>query len=294
MFYRLLQIELYKIFRRPRTYISFGAIAVIILLIQFALKVNGKDFIELFSDSQSDTFEIPYDSIMNGYFVCVAVLHTILVHVPLLVALIAGDMISGEANSGTLRLMAGRPVSRTSIIVAKFFASSVYILLLLVWMALLSLFGSLLIFGSNDLLVFKETSIHFIKSSDVMWRFMAAFAFALLALMTIGALALMLSVFAENSIGPIVTTVCVVIVFTIIEQLKVPVFRDTIIPYSFTSHMLGWKGFFYVATDADNVTKDGSVENPMAVVKSALILLGYTTAFLLIAIRSFNKKDILS
>jgi ABC-2 type transport system permease protein len=127
-----------------------------------------------------------------------------------------------------------------------------------------------------------------------MWRFIAAFAFALLALMTIGAMALMFSVFAENSIGPIVTTVCIVIVFTIIEQLKVPVFKDTIIPYSFTSHMLGWKGFFYVATDAENVTRRGSVENPFAIVKSALILFGYTTLFLLIAIRSFNKKDILS
>src|SRR5215212_6772923 len=137
MFWQLLKIELNKIFKRPRTYISFGAIAVIIILIQFALKFNGKDFVELFSDSQSDTFEIPYGSIMNGYFVCVAVLHTILIHVPLLVALIAGDMISGEANAGTLRLIAGKPISRSEIILAKFTASSFYVLLLLIWMALL-------------------------------------------------------------------------------------------------------------------------------------------------------------
>jgi ABC-2 type transport system permease protein len=107
MFTELLKIELYKIFKRPRTFIAFGAIAVIILLVQFALKVNGKDFVQFYTDSQADTFDIPYEKILNGYFVCVAVLHMILIHVPLLVALIAGDMISGEANLGTLRLLAG-------------------------------------------------------------------------------------------------------------------------------------------------------------------------------------------
>jgi ABC-2 type transport system permease protein len=294
MFFNLLQIELFKIFKRPRTYISFGAIAIIIILIQFALKVNGNEFIKLFMDSQSETFEIPYGLIGNGYFVCVAILHTILIHVPLLVALIAGDMISGEANLGTLRLVAGKPVSRTEIILAKFCASAVYVLLLLIWMALLSLLVSILLFGKNDLVVFKEASFHIISQDDVLWRFFAAFAFAMLALTTIAAMALMFSVFAENSIGPIVATVCIVIVFTIIEQLKVPVFKETIIPWSFTSHMLGWKGFFYVETNADNVTIKGSIENFSAVIKSALILLAYTAVFLLISIRVFNKKDILS
>jgi ABC-2 type transport system permease protein len=294
MFLQLLQIELFKVFKRPRTYISFGAIAVIIVLIQFALKINGKDFVELFSDSQSDTFEIPYEKIMNGYFVCVAVLHTILIHVPLLVALIAADMISGEANAGTLRLLAGKPVTRTQIILAKFAASVVYVWLMLTLMALLALFGSMLLFGTNDLIVFKEDSIHIINSDDVLWRFFAAFLFAVLALTTIAAMAVMFSVFADNSIGPIVATVCIVIVFTIIEQLRVPVFKETIIPYTFTSHMLGWKGFFYIMTNEEGNVIDGSIENPRAIIKSALILIAYIVLFLFIAIRYFKKKEIVS
>jgi ABC-2 type transport system permease protein len=72
MFFEVLRIELFKIFRRPRTFIAFGAIALIILLIQFALKVNGNEFILFFTDSQTDTFEIPFGGILNGYFVCVA------------------------------------------------------------------------------------------------------------------------------------------------------------------------------------------------------------------------------
>jgi len=294
MLWQLFKIELFKIFKRPRTFIAFGAIAIIVVLIQFALKVNGKDFVQLFLDSQEDVFDVPYEKIMNGYFVCVAVLHTILIHVPLLVALIAGDMLSGEANAGTLRLLAGRPVTRAQIVLSKFFASSVYVILLLIWMAILALFLSMLIFGTNDLVVFKEDSIHLMNRYDVLWRFIAAFVFAALALTMIAALAIMFSAFAENSIGPIVATVCIVVVFTIIEQLRVPVFKETIIPYSFTSHMLGWKGFFYVVTDSEGNTIDGSIENPSALIRSGLILLAYILLFLWITIRYFKKKEILS
>lgn len=294
MFLTLLRIELFKIFKRPRTYIAFGAIAVIVVLVQLALKVNGKDFIELYTDSQSDTFEIPYDKILNGYFVCVAVLHMILIHVPLLVALIAGDMISGEANLGTLRLLGSKPVTRTELIMAKFSASTVYVILLLIWMAILALFGSILIFGKGDLVVFKEMDWHQMNSYDVLWRFFAAFIFASLALTTIAAMAIMFSAFSENSLGPIVATVCVVIVFTIIQQLKVPLFENTINPWSFTTHMLGWKGFFYVEKSADGTTINGSIENPMSLVRSGLILLGYIVLFLSITIWHFRKKDILN
>ena len=294
MFLILLKIELFKIFRRPRTFIAFAAVAAIVVLVQFALKLNGKDFIELYTDSQTDTFEIPYEKIQNGYFVCVAVLHMILIHVPLLVALIAGDMISGEANLGTLRLLAGKPVTREQIILSKFFASTVYVALLLIWMALFALLGSILLFGTEDLVIFKENDLHIIKSHDVLWRFFAAFVFAALALTTIAAMALMFSAFSDNSLGPIVATVCVVIIFTIVQQLKVPVFEETINPWSFTTHMLGWKGFFYVEKTAEGETINGSIENPAALVKSGLVLVGYILLFLVVSIRYFKKKDILS
>ena len=294
MFIELLRIELFKIVKRPRTFIAFGAIAVIVLLVQLALKVNGKDFIQLYTDSQSDTFEIPYEQMSNGYFVCVAVLHMILIHVPLLVALIAGDMLSGEAGLGTLRLLASKPVTRSELILSKFTASAIYVAMLLVWMALFALLGSLLLFGRGDLVVFRETDMHLMNGYDVLWRFFAAFIFAALALTTIAAMALMFSAFSENSLGPIVATVCVVIVFTIIQQLKVPLFEQTVNPWSFTTHMLGWKGFFYVEKTAEGVTIDGSIENPSALVQSGLILLGYIVLFLTVAAVYFKRKDILS
>src|SRR5688572_10945465 len=155
--WKLLQIELFKIFRRPRTYISFGAIAAIVLLIQLALYLDGDAYIEFLLRTVPD---VSIDGkILNGYFVCYFILQTLLIHVPLLIALVGGDMIAGEANMGTLRLLISKPISRTSLLLGKFLASTIYTLLLLIWMAFLSLLLSLLVFGSGDLMVFQSQVI---------------------------------------------------------------------------------------------------------------------------------------
>ncbi len=299
MFFKLLKIELFKIAKRPRTYISFGALAVLVFLIQLALKANGEEFVDLLIANQGDTFVLPKKEIMNGYFVCFIILNMLLIHVPLLVALIAADQISGEANMGTLRFMVGRPISRWQIIVAKYVASVIYIMAMLIWLALIGLFLSNAIFGVNDLYIGRQYDVLILEQSDVMWRYFLAFLFATLALSVIGALAILLSVFSENSIGPIVATTAIVIVLTIIQQLTVPIFENNITPYLFTTHMLGWKGFFYPQTfnligETTGPVIKGTIERGTALYKSIAILAGYVVLFIGLAIYKFNKKDILS
>jgi ABC-2 type transport system permease protein len=292
--WQLLRIELLKIFRKPRTYISFGAIAAMVIIIQIALKFDGQSYIEFIIGGLKDSLDIPYSNILNGYFVCFVILNLLLIHIPLLIALVAGDSIAGEANMGTLRLLVSKPVSRTELMLAKFFATVVYTALLLVWLAFISLFLSMLLFGRNDILIARSDALEIIRSNDVMWRYLFAFAFATLALTTVAALAFLLSVFAENSIGPIVSTISIVIVFTILSEMQIPLYDRTVKPYLFTSHMLAWKGFFYSKTDAGGTAIPGTIENIRAVAKSALILLTYIVGFVSSAIYIFNKKDILS
>jgi len=290
----LLRIELFKIFRRPRTYIPFAAIAAMILIIQLGLKFDGRSYLELMMSSLSDSFIIPYGMIMNGYLVAFVILNTLLIQVPLLVALVAGDIIAGEANMGTLRLLVIRPVSRTRLMLVKFFASVIYTVLLLVWMALLALFLSMLLFGTNDMMIARNTVMEQIKSSDVLWRYIAAFGYASVALSTVAALAFLLSVFAENSIGPIVSTISIIIVLTILSEMNIPLYDNTVKPWLFTSHMLAWKGFFYSRSDGQGAAVAGSVENLPAILRSLGVLLGYIIAFVTAAIVAFKKKDILS
>lgn len=294
----LLQIELYKISRRSRTYIAFAAITAIVVIFQFAFKADGKSYMDLMLQSVQDSFEIDKTKAINGYFMCYIILNTLLIQVPILVALIAGDAISGEANMGTLRLLLTKPVSRTKIIVVKFTASFIYTMMLLVWMAVMALFVSLLIFGADDMLIFRvkgdESLILQITKDDIMWRYFAAFGYAAVALTVIAALALLLSIFAENSIGPIIATVCIVIVCTIISNINVPIIDKNVKPWLFTSYLVGWKGFFYIGTTADGEPIKGSIENWPAIRNSLYILLAHIFILVSASVIIFKRKDILS
>ena len=288
----LLQIELYKIFRRPRTYIAFAAITALIVIIQLGLKVDGKEYAEFVMADLNNSVQVD-GKIMNGYFVCYVILQLLLIHIPLLIALIAADMISGEANMGTLRLLITKPIGRTEFIVAKFLASAVYTLLLLVWVALLALFVSMILFGTDDMFLLKNAYAVQIEKADIFWRYIGAFCFAALAMLTVAALGFFLSQFAENSIGPIVATMSVIIVCTILSTMSIPIF-NTIKPYLFTTHMVAWKEFFDVKVNDANETIKGTVQHADKIIRSASVLIIHIFLFVGASVLVFKKKDVLS
>ncbi len=277
---QLLRIELYKIFKRPRTYISFGIITAITFVIQLAMLSDGKSFIGFALQGINEQFDI-HGNILNGYLVAYIILQSLLIHIPLLVALVAGDMLAGEANIGTLRLLLTRPVRRSQLVLAKFYASFIYTVLLIIWLAFIALFLSLLLFGKGDMINLKSDAFVMLLQSDILWRYAMAFVFAVLAMTTIASMSLLLSAFADNSIGPIISTMGIVVVLTILSNLELPLF-NLIKPYLFTTHIIGWKGFF---------------DDPVpysAILRSSAILVLYTIAFITTTIIYFNKKDIRS
>jgi ABC-2 type transport system permease protein len=277
---KLLSLELYKIFRRPRTFISFGLVTAIALVIQLAMTAGGKEFLSFGMQGITEQFDIK-GNILNGYLVAYLILQSLLIHIPLLIALVAGDALAGEANMGTLRLVLTRPVSRSQLVLVKFAASIIYSLLLIMWLAVVALLLSVVLFGTGDMINMKSETFILLLKNDIPWRYFAAFGFASLAMSSIVSLALFLSAFAENAIGPIVATMGIVVVLTILSNLELPLF-NMIKPYLFTTHMIGWKGFF---------------DDPVpyaAITRSAAVLLSYTGGLLLATILYFNKKDIQS
>lgn len=276
----MLTLELYKIFRRPRTYISFMIMTAVTLLIQTAMYVDGKSFLSFAMQGLGEEFDIS-GNILNGYLVTYLVLQSLLIHIPLLVALVAGDVLAGEANMGTMRLLLTKPVSRTGVVLVKFAASIFYALLLLVWLAIVGLGLSILLFGTGDMINMKSDAFIMLLKDDVMWRYGMAFAFAALAMATVAALSVFLSVFGDNSIGPIIGSMGIIVVLTIFSNLEIPLF-NTIKPYLFTTHMVAWKGFFDAPVPYN------------AIMQSVIVLVVYIVLFLLATIIIFNKKDIQS
>ena len=272
--------EFIKILAKPRSYLGIGALTLLIAIILFAMKADGSSFISFVTASFEQTLSFN-GNILNGNLIAFIILQMLIVHIPLLVALVTGDLISGEAAMGTVRMLATKPISRTKIVLSKFIAGAVYTLILTIWLGFLALVVAKWIFGTGDLIVLNSDGLVILKSEDILWRYGLSFLVAFLALLTISTLSICLSAFAENSIGPIVSTMAIIILFTIIGSLDVSVF-DTIKPYLFTTHMASWRSFF------EDPVPWGRIQ------ESIVILLVHNVVLVSIAIFKFNKKDITS
>lgn len=272
--------EFVKILAKPRSYLGIGALTLLILVILFAMKADGKSFISFVTASFEQTLSFN-GNILNGNLIAFIILQMLIVHIPLLVSLVTGDLISGEAAMGTIRMLATKPISRTQIVLSKFIAGAVYTMILTIWLGFLALVVGKCLFGSGDLIVLNSDGLVILKEQDILWRYGCSFAVAYLALLTISTLSICLSVFAENSIGPIVTTMAIIILFTIIGSLDVSVF-DSIKPFLFTTHMASWRSFF------EDPVPWSTIRN------SVVILLAHNVILVGIALYKFNKKDITS
>jgi len=280
MFWKSTYNEFIKISAKPRSYIGIGAITLIIVIILFAMKADGLSVISFVTVpfEQSLAFE---GAILNGNLIAFIILQMLIIHVPLLIALVTGDLVSGEGAMGTIRLLLTKPISRTSILFSKYLAGCAYTLVILLWMAFLALIVGKWIFGVGDLMVLNSDGLIIIQQQDLAWRFVCGFAVAYLSMVMISTLSLTLSCFSENSIGPIVTTMAIIILFTIIGTLDIPSL-NRVQPFLFTTHMVSWRNFFEAPLPIKKI------------IESAVILLVHIVGLLSVAVYKFNRKDILS
>lgn len=272
--------EFIKIAAKPRSYLGLAAITVLVGVILFALKADGMSFISFVTASFEQTLSFE-GNILNGNLVAFIVLQMLVIHIPLLVALVTGDLVSGEGAMGTIRMLAAKPISRTQLLLSKFLAGAVYTLLIVVWLGIMAVVVGKWMFGPGDLMVLNSDGLVILQDADVNWRYVGGFAVAFLALLTVSSLSIALSCFSDNSIGPIVTTMAIIILFTIIGTLDVTIF-DNVRPYLFTTHMAAWRSFFEDPLPAEDIKK------------SVQILLVHNVVLIALALWKFNRKDITS
>ncbi len=277
--WQLINIELFKIFTKPRTYIGFGAIFVIIVAIEVGIKIKGDEMVGMIIESLSDKF-IFEGKLLNMYTVAYLILSTLWIHVPILVALVTGDLLAGEANSGTYRILLTRPISRVKLIISKFLAGWVYVTALILFMIILSTVIGGLLFGPGDLLV-MTTKVSIISSDDLIWRFLAAYGYGLLCMTTVAAMSYLLSALSDNSIGPIIGTIALIIGITVISTVGKSLL-EPVLPYFFTTYLTSWQKFFDTEFTMNMISHD------------ILIQLIYIFGFFFVTLFYFRKKDILS
>jgi len=276
----LINIELYKIFKKWRTYIGFLVIAVIVPVINFAMLAEGQSSLNFVTRNLQQSF-VFVGNLLNGYLVSYFILMSLAVHIPFLITLVAGDLLDGEATAGTYRILITRPISRMDIVSSKFIAGFIYTALLVLWLAVMSLGIGIIIFGVGELIVVKSSGIIIFAQSDVFWRFLGAYGYAILSMTVVTSLAFLFSSLVENAIGPIISTMAVIIVFLILSNIQIDFFRD-LEPYLFTTYMQSWRLFF-----------DDPIDYA-AILKSISVLLGHIVVFFAITAVIFKRKDILT
>lgn len=276
----LVNIELYKIFKKWRTYIGFIAIGILVPIIHIAMVFEGKDTINFMTRNIQQSF-VFVGNLLNTYLISYIVLTSLTVHIPFLITLVAGDLLAGEATAGTYRLMLTRPVTREKFVTAKFIAGVVYTNLLILWLALMSLVVGYFIFGVGELLIIRGDMVIIFEQKDVLWRFLLAYGFASLGMTVVASLAYLFSSLVENAIGPIVSTMAVIIVFVIISAINVDLLQS-IRPYLFTNYISSWQLFFDDPIDMQEI------------LKSAGVLILHIVLFFGATLIIFKRKDILT
>lgn len=277
--FKLLRHELVKMFLKKRTLLGFLIVAVIVPLVEVAMKLEGGRFLQMATRSlQRDFFFV--GNLFNGWFVSQQMMNSLWIHIPLLISFVAGDQLAGEATAGTYRLLLIRPVSRTKILFVKYTASIVYTVVFVGFLGLFSIGLALSLLGGGDLLVI-ERGMLLLPANDVAWRFVVAYLLAMWSMLTITSIAFFFSSFVENAIGPIIATMGVLIVFQIISVLPLDAFQS-VRPYLFTPYLSLWQKAFAYPVSWGEVASGGAY------------LGAYTLASVMAAWFIFIRKDILS
>ena len=280
MMTRLIYFELIKTFTRLRTYIGFIAFGLIVPLVVVGLRLGGTRAFErnLLSVLQND-FVIG-GNVLNGWFFGFFFMGALWIHVPIVLTIVAGDQIAGEGNAGTLRFLLAHAVSRTRIMVAKFIVTLIYTAAMVFFIGGLTLGLSLWVFGSGDLLIIRR-GILVIPEAQLPYHFLIAYFLATLAMIVVSSLCFLFSTFTDNSIGPIIATMAIIIASLIIISLPFEFFQS-IRPYLFVNYFDAWQKVF----DDPIPWRD--------IVFNSLIMMAFIIAFFSTALLYFERKDILS
>jgi len=273
----LLQFEGIKLLHRPRTFLSIGLMLVLVGLIFWGLKAEGENALGYLFQSLGDNF-LMQGSILNGYMVSFLILNTLWIHIPILIVIVTGDLFSSELESGTIRLLMTRPISRNRVALGKFGTAVIYVFVFVLIFSLVSLGLALLLFGSGDLIV-AFNGLQIIPETDLLWRFFAAFGYAFLAMSTFAIFSVAISFFTRKSLVAILITLGIIVISTLLQTLASSLFMGWEF-FLITYHFAQWQLFFYSEIDW------------VSLLNSSLWLMVFSSFCIVVSLIRFNKLKI--
>ncbi|HSZ43541.1 MAG TPA: ABC transporter permease subunit [Trebonia sp.] len=260
----MIAVELFKLVRRLRTWVSVALICGLPLLVAVFIAVThlapppgqGSAFLSAVLD--------------DGQLYPAAALALVLpVFLPVSVAVVAGDSIAGEASSGTLRYLLARPVGRTRLLVAKLISVSTFVLLAVIAVTITSYATGVLILGPSrasavgtgsgfsgsiapgaggaptaglsaggSITSLSGAPLTFVELIE---RVLGAMAFITVSMLGVAAIAIFLSTIADSAMGAALGALAVLIASEVLVTLNA---ASAVQPYLPTRYWLAWIDFF--------------------------------------------------
>lgn len=276
----LIGAELAKTLRLGRTAIGYAALLVVVPLVLWGLAAGGDHLEREFARGLEEQFFV-VGELLNGYSASVIVMNFLWVHVPFLITLVAGDILSGEAVRGTWRIWLTRRPGRLSVALAKFVVAQAYAFSLVALQGLLSVGLGAWWLGGGDVLMVGDAGVVLLGEELALPRLALAYACAGAAMSSVASLAFWVGTFVEHPIGPIVGSMAALIVLLAVSTIPLDLF-DGLRPWLFTSHFDVWN----LALDDPLPTGE--------ILRSLAILAAWNLLFVGAALATFLRKDIRS
>jgi ABC-2 type transport system permease protein len=268
----MIAVELIKMIRRPRTWLIIGMLLALPTLVAVLLAVT-----EL--GPRPGTGPPFLSAVLNdGTLFPLAALGVVLpLFLPIAVAVLGGDAIAGESQTGTLRYLLVRPVSRTHLLLAKLTTVVAFVLLAVLVVAAVSYVEGRLLLGKAPATGTVSLSGSTLSDDELGWRIALALGYVVVSMLGVAAVALFLSTLTTSSIGAALGTVGVLIASTVLLGLDA---ATALHPYLPTRYWLAFVDLF---------------RDPILwrdVQRGLLVQLSYLLVFTLAAWASFSTKDI--
>ncbi len=274
---RLIRFELVKLMSQSRTIVSLGLMLILVSLIFWGVKSEGGNAINYLIQTLGKNFIIS-GNVLNGYLVLYFILNTLWIHVPILIVIVTGDLFSSELENGTIRLVLTRPIKRYHFALSKLLTAVIFVLIFMLFWALISVWPAFLLFGRGDLVV-VFSSIQIISENELFGRFLPAYGYAFLGMSAFALFSVTISFFIRRSLITILVTLGVIVISTLLQTLASSLFQGWE-SFLLTYHLSQWQLFFH--TDF----------NQSAINHSIFWLLIFSFVCIIISIVRFNRLKI--
>jgi ABC-2 type transport system permease protein len=268
----MIAVELIKMLRRPRTWLIIGMLIALPTLVAVLLAVTDL--------GPRPGTGPPFLSVVltDGTLFPLAALGVVLpLLLPIAVAVLGGDAIAGESQTGTLRYLLVRPVRRTHLLLAKLVTVVAFVLLAVLVVAAVSYAEGRLLLGKAPATGTVSLSGSTLTEPELAWRTALALGYVIISMLGVAAVALFFSTLTRSSIGAALGTVGLLIASTVLLGLDA---ANSLHPFLPTRYWLAFVDLF---------------RDPILwrdVLRGLVVQFGYLTVFTLAAWANFGTKDI--